>query len=92
MEFRTLLLLTLLGLVEKGLGQRGDTDMLEWLTAKEELIKKFEDKVKDVERWQSDVEALESRLNATVDEVTRQKGEVEKLNKENEGTESDDEL
>ncbi|XP_074555471.1 cerebellin 11 [Halichoeres trimaculatus] len=87
MEFRTLLLLTLLGLsaVEKALGQRGDTDIREWLTAKEELIKKFEDKAKDVERWQSDVEALEARLNATVDEVTRQKAEVEKLNKENEG-------
>ncbi|XP_041635883.1 cerebellin 11 [Cheilinus undulatus] len=86
MEFRTLLLLTLLGfsLVESGLGQRGDEDIYEWLTAKTELIKKLEDKVKNVERWQSEVEALEARLNKTVDELTRQEAEVEKLNKDNE--------
>jgi len=83
----TLLLLTLLGLslVGPGFGQRGDGDTSEWLTAKEELIKKLEDKLKYVESWQSDVEALEARLNATVDELRGQKAEVEKLNKENDG-------
>nr|XP_020510204.1 cerebellin-2-like [Labrus bergylta] len=90
MEFMTSLLLTLLGLslIEPGFGQRGDGDTSEWLTAKEELIKKLEDKLKYVERWQSDVEALEARLNATVDELRGQKAEVEKLNKENEGLET----
>ncbi|CAJ1085945.1 cerebellin 11 [Xyrichtys novacula] len=90
MEFRTLLLLTLLGLslVEQGFGQRGDVDVREWLSAKEELIKKLEDKLKDVERWRSEVKALEVRLNETVDELTRQKSEVERLNKENEGLET----
>ncbi|XP_060887570.1 cerebellin-1-like [Labrus mixtus] len=87
MEFMTLLVLTLLGLslVEPGFGQGGDGDRSEWLTAKEELLKKLEDKLKHVERWQSDVEALEARLNATVDELRGQKAEVGKLNKGNEG-------
>ncbi|XP_070785908.1 cerebellin-1-like [Enoplosus armatus] len=87
MEFRALLLLTLLGLllVEPGFGQRGDMDISEWLKEKVELMKNLEDKLKHAERWQNDVEALEARLNATVDELTRQKAEVDRLSKDNEG-------
>lgn len=83
-----MLLLTLLGLlfVAPGFGERGDIDISEWLRDKVELIKNLEDKLKNAERWQKDVEALEARLNATVDELTGQKAEVERLNKKNEGT------
>ncbi|XP_018543346.1 cerebellin-1 [Lates calcarifer] len=87
MEFRAMLLLTLLGFlfVEPGFGQRGDMDITEWMRTKEQLIKNLEDKLTDIERQQNDVEALEARLNATVDELTRQKAEMDKLKKENEG-------
>lgn len=83
-----MLLLTLLGFlfVEPGFGQRGDMDITEWMRTKEQLIKNLEDKLTDIERQQNDVEALEARLNATVDELTRQKAEMDKLKKENEGT------
>ncbi|XP_029311247.1 cerebellin 11 [Cottoperca gobio] len=87
MELRALLLLTLLGLlfVEPGFGQRVDMDISEWLSDKIELIKNLEDKLKQLETRQNDSEALEAKLNATVDEVTRQKAEVDGLRKENEG-------
>ncbi|XP_070710946.1 cerebellin 11 [Pempheris klunzingeri] len=87
MEFRTLLLSTLLGLlfVEPGFGQRGDMNTGQWLKDKEELIKNLEDRVKYAEGCQNDVEALEARLNATVDELMRQKAEVDRLSSENEG-------
>ncbi len=83
-----MLLLTFLGLlsVEPGFGQRGDMNVSEWLKDKVELIKNLEDKLKYAERWQNNVEALEARLNATVDKLARQKAEVDRLNKENEGT------
>lgn len=83
-----MLLLTLLGLlsVEPGFGQRDDMDISEWLKAKMELMTNLEEKLKYAERRQNDVEALEARLNATVDELTKQKAEVDRLNKENEGT------
>lgn len=88
MEFRASLLLTFLGLsfVELGFGQRGDMDINEWFRDKVELIKNLEDKLKQVEKRQNDVEAFEAKLNATVDEVARQKAEVDRLKKENEGT------
>uniref|UniRef100_A0A4W6EF12 C1q domain-containing protein n=1 Tax=Lates calcarifer TaxID=8187 RepID=A0A4W6EF12_LATCA len=54
------------------------------MRTKEQLIKNLEDKLTDIERQQNDVEALEARLNATVDELTRQKAEMDKLKKENE--------
>ncbi|XP_068581681.1 cerebellin-1-like [Cebidichthys violaceus] len=87
MEFRALLLLTLLGLlfVEPAFGQRGDMDIGEWLRDKVELIKNLEDKLKHVESLQNDVGALEAGLNATVDELMGQKAEVDRLKKENEG-------
>ncbi|XP_040887704.1 cerebellin 11 [Toxotes jaculatrix] len=87
MEFRALLLLSLLGFlfVEPGFGQRGDMDINQWMESKEKLIKNLQDKVKDVERQQDDVEALEARLNATVDELKRQKAEMDTMKKENEG-------
>ncbi|XP_034412830.1 cerebellin 11 [Cyclopterus lumpus] len=80
MEFRALRLLTLLGLlfVEPGFGQRGDMDVGEWLREKAELLNAFGDKLKDVR-------ALEARLNATVDQLTGQKAEVDRLREENEG-------
>lgn len=88
MDFWALLALTILGLsiVEPGYGHRGDMDIGEWLNAKEALIKNLEDKVKYLERCQDDVDALEARLNTTVVELARQKAEVDRLNKENEGT------
>ncbi len=88
MCFRAFSLLTLLGLlfVKPGFGQAGDTDITGWLGAKMELIRTLEDRVNKFEDWQNDVEALEARLNATVDELTRQKVEVDRLTKENEGT------
>uniref|UniRef100_A0A8C2XD96 C1q domain-containing protein n=1 Tax=Cyclopterus lumpus TaxID=8103 RepID=A0A8C2XD96_CYCLU len=81
MEFRALRLLTLLGLlfVEPGFGQRGDMDVGEWLREKAELLNAFGDKLKDVR-------ALEARLNATVDQLTGQKAEVDRLREENEGS------
>lgn len=66
-------------------GQRDDMDISEWLRAQVGLIKNVEDKLKDSEKWQNDVEALEARLNATVEELTRQKADVDRLKKENEG-------
>ncbi|XP_075948644.1 complement C1q-like protein 4 [Anarhichas minor] len=60
-------------------------DIDEWLKDKVELIKNLEDKLKCVERLQNDVGALEAGLNATVDELTAQKAEVDRLKKENEG-------
>lgn len=88
MEFGALLLLTLLGLSfgEPGFVQRDYMNTLEWLRAKVEFINSLEDKLKNVEGWQGDVDALEARLNATVDELTRQKSEVDRLSKENQGT------
>uniref|UniRef100_A0A671XGS2 Complement C1q-like protein 2 n=1 Tax=Sparus aurata TaxID=8175 RepID=A0A671XGS2_SPAAU len=85
MEFGALLLLTLLGLSfgEPGFVQRDYMNTLEWLRAKVEFINNLEDKLKIFDGWQSDVYALEARLNATVDELTRQKAEVDRLNKEN---------
>ncbi|XP_041821662.1 complement C1q tumor necrosis factor-related protein 3-like [Chelmon rostratus] len=85
MAIWALRLLTLLGLlfVEPGFGQRGDTEGSERLKA--ELIKNLEDKLRYVEKRQSDADALEARLNATVDELTRQKAEVDRLSKENQG-------
>ncbi|XP_073331460.1 uncharacterized protein [Pagrus major] len=87
MEFRALLLLTILGLSfgEPGFEQRDYMDTFEWLKAKVEFINNLEDKLKNVSGWQNDVDALEARLNTTVDELTRQKAEVDRLNKENEG-------
>lgn len=87
MDFRALLLLTLLGIffVGPAFGQRDDMDISEWLRAQVGLIKNVEDKLKDSEKWQNDVEALEARLNATVEELTRQKADVDRLKKENEG-------
>ncbi|KAF3837267.1 hypothetical protein F7725_004731 [Dissostichus mawsoni] len=87
MELRVVCLLTLLGVlfVEPGFGQRGDIDINEWLKDKVEFIKKLEEKLKEVEGRQNDFDALETKLNATVDEVTRQKAEMDKLKKENEG-------
>ncbi|KAM4536938.1 complement C1q tumor necrosis factor-related protein 3-like isoform 2-T2 [Odontesthes bonariensis] len=64
--------------------QRGDEDLNEWMKEKEKLMKNLEDKLKIVE-CQSKTEALGTRLNTTVDELTRQKAEMEKLKKENEG-------
>ncbi|XP_076580627.1 cerebellin 11 [Chaetodon auriga] len=85
MEVGAVLLLTLLGLlfVEPGFGQRGDMESSERL--KVELIKNLQDKPTYVEKQQRDVDALEARLNATVDELTRQRAEVDRLNEENEG-------
>ncbi|KAK5848278.1 hypothetical protein PBY51_005906 [Eleginops maclovinus] len=87
MELKVMCLLTLLELlfVEPGFGQRGDIDIIELMKDKLELIKKLDEKLKGVEGRQNDFEALEAKLNATVDEVTRQKAEVDKLKKENEG-------
>lgn len=81
-------LLTLLGVlfVEPGFGQRGDIEINEWLKDKVEFIKTLEEKLKEVEGRQNGFDALEIKLNATVDEVTRQKAEMDKLKKENEGT------
>uniref|UniRef100_A0A3P8RNU7 C1q domain-containing protein n=1 Tax=Amphiprion percula TaxID=161767 RepID=A0A3P8RNU7_AMPPE len=75
MEFRALLLLTLLGfmLVEPGFGQRAEMDFNEWMTANQEFIKNLEVNLKNVEQCKTDVEALDARLNATVDELERQK-------------------
>ncbi|XP_069015015.1 complement C1q tumor necrosis factor-related protein 3-like [Embiotoca jacksoni] len=86
MEFRGLILPTLLGLVlvGPGFGQRGDADISEWMNAKEKVIKNLEDKLGNVEQCKNDVEALDSRLNATVDELTRQRAETDKLKTENE--------
>uniref|UniRef100_A0A3B4X9L4 Complement C1q-like protein 2 n=1 Tax=Seriola lalandi dorsalis TaxID=1841481 RepID=A0A3B4X9L4_SERLL len=76
MEFRASLLLTLLGFlfVKPGFGQSSDMDIRDTI---EKLIKNLQDKLKDVETRQNDFEALEARLNATVDELTRQKAEME---------------
>ncbi|KAI4808132.1 hypothetical protein KUCAC02_000200 [Chaenocephalus aceratus] len=87
MELKVVCLLTLLGVlfVEPGFGQRGDIDINEWLKDKVEFIKTLEEKLKEVEGRQNGFDALEIKLNATVDEVTRQKAEMDKLKKENEG-------
>ncbi|XP_028261662.1 complement C1q tumor necrosis factor-related protein 3-like [Parambassis ranga] len=87
MKFRTLLLLTLLGFlaVELGFGQRGDTDINQWMSAKDTLIKSLEEKVNKVEKCQEDLAGLDSRLKATEDKLTRQKAETDKLKEENEG-------
>uniref|UniRef100_A0A3P8RRJ1 C1q domain-containing protein n=1 Tax=Amphiprion percula TaxID=161767 RepID=A0A3P8RRJ1_AMPPE len=86
MEFRALLLLTLLGfmLVEPGFGQRAEMDFNEWMTANQEFIKNLEVNLKNVEQCKTDVEALDARLNATVDELERQKAEMDKMKMENE--------
>lgn len=80
-----MILLTLLSslFVEPGFGQRGDLDNRD---TTEKLIKNLQDKLKEVESRQDDVEALEAKLNATVDELTRQKTEMDRLKKEIEGT------
>ncbi|XP_058481458.1 complement C1q-like protein 2 [Solea solea] len=85
MDSKALVLFTLLGFlfVEPGFGQRGDTDLSEWMKAQEKLINTLQGNQKDVERQQSDLLALEARLNATVDELERQKDEMDKLKKEN---------
>ncbi|XP_059211575.1 complement C1q-like protein 4 [Centropristis striata] len=85
MEFRALILSTLLGLffVGSGFGQRGDMDIGEWLKDKVKLIKDLEDKLTHVEKQLDDVEDMEAKLNATVDELKRQKAEVDGLQKEN---------
>ncbi|XP_069374342.1 cerebellin 11 [Paralichthys olivaceus] len=81
-----LLVLTLLGFlcVEPAFGQRGDMDVGEWMRAQEKLIKNFLENQRNAETQQKDLEALEDRLNATVDELTRQKADMDKLKKENE--------
>ncbi|KAM7366440.1 hypothetical protein PAMP_015878 [Pampus punctatissimus] len=60
-------------------------DMSEWMRTQVDSIKNIEDKLKDVEKCQNDVEALEARLNLTVEDLARQKAEVDKLKKANEG-------
>ncbi|KAM3590109.1 uncharacterized protein V6R79_003983 [Siganus canaliculatus] len=90
MKSRSLLMSTVLGLLLVTLtrGETGDwtldTGVSEWLKNKVDLIRNMEEKLKSVEKWEADVEALEARLNATVDELTRQKAEVDRLSKESE--------
>ncbi|XP_047194913.1 complement C1q-like protein 4 isoform X1 [Hippoglossus stenolepis] len=80
-----LLVLSLLGFlcVEPGFGQRGDVDVGEWMRAQEKLTKDLQENQRHVETQQKDLEALEARLNATVDELTGQKADMDKLKEEN---------
>ena len=83
-----LLVWSLLGFlcVEPGFGQRGDMDVGEWMRAQETLTKDLQENQRHVETQQKDLEALEARLNATVDELTGQKADMDKLKEENKGT------
>uniref|UniRef100_A0A3B5BIB9 Complement C1q tumor necrosis factor-related protein 3-like n=1 Tax=Stegastes partitus TaxID=144197 RepID=A0A3B5BIB9_9TELE len=87
MDFTALRLLILLGFmhVEPGFGQRDDMDFSEWMTANQKYIKNLVLNLTNAEQCRSDVEALDARLNATVDELTRQKAEIDNLKTENEG-------
>ncbi|XP_008298462.1 complement C1q tumor necrosis factor-related protein 3-like isoform X2 [Stegastes partitus] len=86
MDFTALRLLILLGFmhVEPGFGQRDDMDFSEWMTANQKYIKNLVLNLTNAEQCRSDVEALDARLNATVDELTRQKAEIDNLKTENE--------
>uniref|UniRef100_A0A3Q1H0D3 C1q domain-containing protein n=1 Tax=Acanthochromis polyacanthus TaxID=80966 RepID=A0A3Q1H0D3_9TELE len=68
MEFRALLLLTLLGfvLVEQEFGQEADMDFTEWMTANKKFMKNLKVNLRNVQQCKMDVEALDIAFSASL--------------------------
>ncbi|KAK7910392.1 hypothetical protein WMY93_015076 [Mugilogobius chulae] len=83
MDLKTCVVLVLLGFSSVK-SQRGDFTMPDWFQSKLDIILKLEERMNNVDKCCKAIENLEIRLNDTLDELTKQKQDINKLKEENE--------